>query len=394
MSHDAFISYSSLDKAAANATCAALEASGIRCWIAPRDIEPGSEWGDAIIDAINHSRVVILIFSAHANDSRQIRREVERAVSKGIPIIPLRIENIAPTHSLEFFIGTLHWLDALTPPLENHLRRLVETVKTLLQIDPKPPHIVSPSVAPASPAFRNGLSWRALAAILLACLGLSAAAIGIWWISHVKAPPPQPAASLPTSPQAPSEPVKASVDPALIGTFAHAAVVDGYDARYVYSIAPDGTCRLVTTLQETGTFQAGNGHYRTVEAKTGRVRMGTYRAVGSTAIAVTSAGGTAIFQPIEPITPIDQANPVMLGIWRATVVRDGVTWTWTIQNNSDGTYQNQGQSEDSGSCTFADQRWQAKSAVTGRSDTGTYRVVDAHDVEITSLEGTAVWQRQ
>ncbi len=148
MSHDAFISYSNLDKAAANATCAALEASGIRCWIAPRDIEPGSEWGDAIIDAINHSRVLILIFSAHANDSPQIWREVERAVSKGIPIIPLRIENIAPTHSLEFFIGTLHWLDALTPPLENHLRRLVETVKTLLQIDPKPPHIVSPGAAP------------------------------------------------------------------------------------------------------------------------------------------------------------------------------------------------------------------------------------------------------
>ncbi len=107
-------------------------------------------------------------------------------------------------------------------------------------------------------------------------------------------------------------------------------VVDGYDASYTYSIAPEGTYRLVTTLQETGTFQAAYGHYRTVEAKTGLVRMGTYRAVGSTAIAVTSVAGTAVFQPIEPIAPIDQANPVMLGIWRATVVRDGLTWTWTI----------------------------------------------------------------
>src|SRR5712671_587549 len=80
MPHDAFISYSTHDKAAADATCATLEASGIRCWIAPRDITPGAEWGEAIVDAINHCRVMILIFSANANKSQQIPREVERAV--------------------------------------------------------------------------------------------------------------------------------------------------------------------------------------------------------------------------------------------------------------------------------------------------------------------------
>lgn len=129
MSHDVFISYSSFDKAAADATCAALEGSGIRCWIAPRDIIPGKEWGDAIIEAIHSARVLVLIFSASANASPQIRREVERAVHKGLPIIPLRIEDIAPTHSLEYFIGTVHWLDALTPPFEGHLRRLSDWSK-------------------------------------------------------------------------------------------------------------------------------------------------------------------------------------------------------------------------------------------------------------------------
>jgi hypothetical protein len=79
---------------------------------------PGREWGAAIIEGINESRVMVLVFSAHANDSPQIRREAERAVHKGIAIIPLRIENIVPTQSLEYFIGTVHWLDALTPPME------------------------------------------------------------------------------------------------------------------------------------------------------------------------------------------------------------------------------------------------------------------------------------
>jgi hypothetical protein len=69
MIYDVFISHSTRDKTAADAACAALEASGIRCWIAPRDITPGAEWGEAIIKAINQCRVMVLIFSANANES-------------------------------------------------------------------------------------------------------------------------------------------------------------------------------------------------------------------------------------------------------------------------------------------------------------------------------------
>src|SRR5215470_7055247 len=68
--HDVFISYSGEDKLAADAACATLEAAGIRCWIAPRDILPGAEWGEAIVDAIDRSEVLLLIFSTNANESR------------------------------------------------------------------------------------------------------------------------------------------------------------------------------------------------------------------------------------------------------------------------------------------------------------------------------------
>jgi hypothetical protein len=135
MALDTFISYSSKDKTAADAACAVLERAGIRCWIAPRDIRPGQEYGHSIIEAIDQCRVMVLIFSANANDSRQIHREIERAVSKGVPIIPLRIEEVVPTKSMEYFLGAIHWLDALTPPFEKHLQQLAETVKAFLQID-------------------------------------------------------------------------------------------------------------------------------------------------------------------------------------------------------------------------------------------------------------------
>src|SRR6266700_7561087 len=138
MGLDVFISYSHHDKAAADAACAMLESSGVRAWIAPRDVRPGVEYGGEIVEAIERCRVLVLIFSESANHSGQILREVERAVSKGIPIVPVRIEEVLPTKSMGYFLGTIHWLEAMTPPLEQHLRQLVDIVGAILSRDGAP----------------------------------------------------------------------------------------------------------------------------------------------------------------------------------------------------------------------------------------------------------------
>jgi hypothetical protein len=132
MAHDIFVSYSSKDKPVADAICASLEARGMRVWIAPRDILPGMSWGEAIVDAISGSRIMVVVFSANSNESSQVLREVERAVNKGIGIIPFRIEDVAPTKSMEYFLSSPHWLDAINPPIENYIGELVRTVEVLL----------------------------------------------------------------------------------------------------------------------------------------------------------------------------------------------------------------------------------------------------------------------
>jgi len=142
MAHDVFISYSSQDKTVADAICSALEGRRIRCWIAPRDIQPGQNWGEAIIDAIAGGRAIVVVFSQHSNASNQVMREVERAVSKGCVIIPFRIENVVPCKAMEYFLSTPHWLDALTPPLEQHIRRLATIVEAVMrQRDVNPPNL-------------------------------------------------------------------------------------------------------------------------------------------------------------------------------------------------------------------------------------------------------------
>lgn len=132
MAHDVFISYSSADKPVADALCAGLESRGLRCWIAPRDIVPGLDWGAAIIDAITEARVMVLVFSSSANQSKQIKREVERAVAKGVSLIPLRIEDVPLGKTLEYFISSEHWMDALSRPLEPHVERLADAIRALL----------------------------------------------------------------------------------------------------------------------------------------------------------------------------------------------------------------------------------------------------------------------
>ena len=134
MAHDVFISYSNKDKAAADAACSIMEQKGIRCWMAPRDITPGLPFAEAIIDGIKGSKVFILIYSSNSNNSSQVIKEVDRAVHHRLAIIPLRLEDVPMTKQLEYYVSDVHWMDALTPPLEAHIEKLCRVVKILLSM--------------------------------------------------------------------------------------------------------------------------------------------------------------------------------------------------------------------------------------------------------------------
>ena len=181
-SYQVFVSYSSKDKQWADAVCAALEEMNIDCWIAPRDIVPGTEWGASIIGGIDACKVMVLVFSTHANDSPQVRREVERAINKGLVIVPLRVENVIPSGAMEYALSNTHWLDALTPPTNEKMRELALATKDVLQ-GVKPPRVTTKlapmrtSSAP-QPAVTSRARWLLLLPIagflmLIACGGVA-----------------------------------------------------------------------------------------------------------------------------------------------------------------------------------------------------------------------------
>jgi len=125
--YDAFISHSS-DKSIADVVCFILEQNKIRCWIAPRDVTAGRAYATCITEATKTSKILVVIFSSNSSSSVNVTRELEIAIKHGVVVIPFRVENINPSDGMEYYLSSRHWLDAITPPLEQHIKKLSETV--------------------------------------------------------------------------------------------------------------------------------------------------------------------------------------------------------------------------------------------------------------------------
>jgi len=141
MIRDVFISYSAPDAASAFELVADLERRCINCLIAPRDVP--MQGAAALIDAVPDSSAMILVFSAHSNQSPEAQREVARAVQKRLSILTFRIENVLPCKSLEYYLRAQHSMDAFPPPRARHYARLSNYLKLQLGEGPKAGHLLN-----------------------------------------------------------------------------------------------------------------------------------------------------------------------------------------------------------------------------------------------------------
>ena len=249
MAHDVFISHSTSNRPVANAVCAALESAGIRCWIAPRDVMPGRSYSGEITRAIQQSRAFVLIFSAHSNNSEQVLREVQLAANSRLHIVQFRIDAVVPSDDLEYYLSGPHWLDAVTPPLENHLEQLKSSMQALLSlpragaidsplpVSPPPSvgqNISAPAVPPPSPATPPSDVWKRVALVIaaLGVLGIVALVIAFTLLR-------------PKEPLATTTPPAATPLPTIIATLPIAKTEPSSVPRL--SVAPPSASQVLTT---------------------------------------------------------------------------------------------------------------------------------------------------
>ena len=127
---DIFISYSSNDERIANEMCALFEKEKLSCWIAPRNIEVGKEYGGEIIKGIEESKVFFLCLTKSSNESQHVLREVERAVNRKMPIVVYQQEETTLTKSMEYFLASTQWF---VPGKDNDMEKLLWTVESIIE---------------------------------------------------------------------------------------------------------------------------------------------------------------------------------------------------------------------------------------------------------------------
>jgi len=399
--HDVFISHSSKDKAYADSLCAKLESEGIQCWIAPRNIMPGMEWGAAIIDAIESSRLMVLLLTESADTSPQIVREVERAVSKGLRIVPLRVEDIKPGKNLEYFLGTPHWLDALPPPFENHLDRIVETVKALLENRVQTGALTTAATTQIRVPAGGSLSTRnqAIGIGALAILVLVVVFFGWRFLSREEHP----------------------VAAAMVGMWTASNALGPDNMRFTLKLESDGSYQYGVAYEEPGRvvirdsqvfFETADGNQRPL----GALAPGVDPPTPVNLIQAVPTAFWTLAQRWSDTAPSVPAGDTFAIVQRAAIVgikAQPAIWEWnhnfgkfswrlSFQFDQSGGYLFSGRSVDSGQFEAREGKWRADSKVLGASRNGSYSLAGPNSMVlsgtirgavVTTALGQTLWDR-
>ncbi len=149
-----FISHSSRDAESAEEVCRLLEKAGHTCFIAPRDIPSGKEYAQEILLGIERSQAVLLMLSVNSNSSPHVLREIEHAVSRSLPIVVYKMEDVKLTKSMEYFLMTHQWMNQKSG---EDYSAIVKCIDSLL---PNPIQNTQPQAMPLQNAGQKADDWN------------------------------------------------------------------------------------------------------------------------------------------------------------------------------------------------------------------------------------------
>jgi hypothetical protein len=178
MSASLFISHATGDAKAAQALCQALEAKGFSCWIASRDIAPGENFQVAIVRAIRSAKMMLLVFTSAANSSEEVAKELALASQNRLTVVPLRVENVAPSETFAYEFATRQWIDFHTD-WGKAVEQLSRFIGGVLSAEPKAESAEPPVLAPPMPAPRRPGARRSWLLILVVALVVAGVAFGV-----------------------------------------------------------------------------------------------------------------------------------------------------------------------------------------------------------------------
>jgi hypothetical protein len=124
----AFLSHKSEDAELAQQLCDAMEKSGVRCWIAPRDIPPGHSWAEGIVEGIDGCVAFVLLATTRSVLSREVLIELERAHRLARPIYTVMVDKPRLAGEITYYLSRLQWLETKSGGIDQAASRLAEVL--------------------------------------------------------------------------------------------------------------------------------------------------------------------------------------------------------------------------------------------------------------------------
>lgn len=173
VSRPVFVSYATADRKRALSVCEAMESRGATCWISSRDVAPGENYQEAIVQSIRSAGAMVLVFSRAANNSDEIKKELSLASRYRVPVIALRIEDVEPNDAFAYELSTRQWIDAFEG-WDKSIDALVGRIGQITGAEPRLATAAAPGARRRVLPSRRPIAFGTMGLLL-------AIAVGIWW---------------------------------------------------------------------------------------------------------------------------------------------------------------------------------------------------------------------
>ena len=144
---DVFISYSREDKDRVLDLVAKLRTAGVSVWIDQSGIDGAALWGEAIVNALERAKVLLLMVTESAGRSHNVAKEVMLTSERKGHILPVLLEQITIPPSLRYPLAGIQHIDYFQGDPDQKLESVLRSLQTL-----------GVSVAPSVAAVSSGAS--------------------------------------------------------------------------------------------------------------------------------------------------------------------------------------------------------------------------------------------
>lgn len=129
-----FISYNHLDLQVTEMLCSRLEARGLSCWYADRDIQ-GGDYAEQIMLALEETKIFVVLVSAASNASEHVAAEVANAFEmkkQGLILMPFILEDVPLSGGLRYRLAPSDQTLADKGPLEEQLDLFADKIAAVM----------------------------------------------------------------------------------------------------------------------------------------------------------------------------------------------------------------------------------------------------------------------